>query len=49
MNVEDLKEKIYKLINHPELAYELGKQGHRLSEYYDWNNIAIKTMKVYNE
>ena len=46
-NVEDLKEKILKLLSRNELAYDLGQQGKRLAEDYDWNIIAEKTKEIY--
>ena len=48
-NAIDLKEKILKLITYPFIAHMIGKNGRELAEDYDWNVIAEKTKKVYND
>lgn len=47
-NADDLKQKIFKVLNDNNFALELGKRGKILAEGYDWNAIVEKTKSVYN-
>ncbi len=46
---KDLKIKIEQIIENPKYANSLGGKGLKLSEEYDWSNIAKETKEVYYE
>jgi len=46
-NEKDLNLKIFKLIDNSIFADEIGKEGKKLAEQYDWNMIAEKTKEIY--
>jgi phosphatidylinositol alpha-mannosyltransferase len=47
-NIEDLKQKINKLLSNKKYAAFLGKRGKNLAKDYDWDIIAEKTKKIYD-
>lgn len=47
-NPEDLAEKISKLIDNPELAKKIGKEGKKKARKFSWQNIAKEIQRVYN-
>jgi len=48
-DVEDLREKIEGLFDHPEIVKEMGEKGKKwVREQYDWGGIVKKIEKVYN-
>jgi len=49
-DADDLKEKIIRLAEHPDLRRKLGKEGRKhILENYTWKNFAERVYKVYKE
>ncbi len=49
-DVEDLKDAIIKLLKNPKKREEMGKKGFfKVSNFNNWNEIAIKTMQIYTQ
>ncbi len=49
-NIEDLKSKLYLLLNNQQLVYRLKKESKNyILNKYNWNKITDKTLEVYRE
>ena len=49
-DVEDLKDAIIKLLKNPKKREEMGERGFlKVSNFNNWNEIAIKTMQIYTQ
>ena len=49
-DVEDLKDAIIKLLKNPKIREDMGEKGfQKVSNFNNWNEIAIKTMQIYTQ